>query len=330
MRRREFITLFSGIAGAWPLPARAQPAGQTQLIGVLMASRPDDAVSEARLTVFRNGLAELGWIEGRNVRFEIRHGSGDPNRVRAGAAELVKLAPAVIFSYGTSSTAALKAATQSIPVVFAVVNDPVAQGYVPNVEHPGGNITGFSFIDYSMIGKALGLFKQIAPAVMRIGFLFNPDDYPYYEVYLRSFKEQRGALGLDVMAMRVHSDPEIDTAIAQLAAVPESAVIAPPSAFNTVHRHEIVTQALAHRLPAVVHFREAVADGGLMCYGPDETDIFRHAVQYVNRILKGAKAGDLPVQAPTRFDFVINLKTAKQLGLNVPPNLLAIADEVIE
>ncbi len=330
MRRREFITLLGGVAGAWPLTVRAQPAGQTRLVGVLMASRQDDAVSEARLTAFRNGLADLGWVEGRNAHFEIRHGGGDRDRVRAGAAELVKLAPDVILSYGTASIAALKAATQSIPIVFVVVNDPVAQGYVPNVERPGGNITGFSFIDYSMIGKALGFFKQIAPEVAQIGFLFNPDDYPYYEVYLRSFKEQREALALDVMAIRVHSDAEIDAAIAQLGAVSKSGLIAPPSAFNTVHRHEIVTQALVHQLPAVVHFREAVADGGLMCYAPDETDIFRRAVPYVDQILKGAKPGDLPVQAPTKFDFVINLKTAKLLGLNVPPNLLAIADEVIE
>lgn len=328
MRRREFI--IGGMAGAWPLIVRAQPADQMRLVGVLMGSRQDDTVSEAHLTTFRNGLAELGWVEGRNVRFEIRHGAGDRERVRAGAAEIVKLAPDVILSYGTSSTAALKSATQSIPIVFAVVNDPVAQGFVPNVEHPGGNITGFSFIDYSMIGKALGLFKQIAPAVTRIGFLFNPDDYPYYEVYLRSFKEQREALALDVTAMRAHSDAEIDAAIAQLAAVPGGGLIAPPSAFNAVHRHEIITRALAHGLPAVVPFREAVADGGLMCYAPDEADIFRRAVPYVDRILKGAKPGDLPVQAPTKFDFVINLRTAKLLGLNVPPNLLAIADQVIE
>jgi len=189
----------------------------------------------ARRVAFRNGLADLGWIEDRNVRFEIRHGAGDRDRVRTGAAELVKLAPDVIFSCRTSSTAAMKAATRSIPIVFAVV-DPVAQGYVPNVEHPGGNITGFSFIDNSMIGKALGLFKQIAPAVTRIGFQFNPDDYPYYEVYLRSFKEQRDALALDVTAMCVHSDAEIDAAIAQLAAVPNGGLIAPLSAFNTAHR----------------------------------------------------------------------------------------------
>jgi putative ABC transport system substrate-binding protein len=295
-----------------------------------MASKQDDPVSEGRLTAFRNGLVELGWTEGHNIRFEVRYVGGDPDRARVGASELVKLAPDVIFSYGTSPIAALKAATQSIPIVFAIVNDPVAQGYVPNIEHPGGNITGFSFIDYSMIGKALSLFKQMAPAVTRVAFLFNPDDYPYYEVYLRSFHEERAALSLDVTAVRVHSDAEIDSAITSFAALSGSGLIAPPSAFNTVHRHEIVEQTLKQRLPAVVHIRESVAEGGLMCYAPDQTDIFRRAAPYVDRILKGAKPGDLPVQAPTKFEFVVNLKTAKLLGLTVPPNLLAIADEVIE
>jgi putative ABC transport system substrate-binding protein len=178
MRRRKFITLLGGVAATWPLTARAQSSDQTRLIGVLMASRQNDAISEARLTEFRNGLAKLGWTEGRNIRFEVRHAGGDRDMARASAAELVKLVPDVIFSYGTLSIAALKAATQSVPIVFVVVNDPVAQGYVPNMQRPGGNITGFSFIDYSMIGKALGFFKQMAPAVTRVGFLFNPDDYP--------------------------------------------------------------------------------------------------------------------------------------------------------
>jgi putative ABC transport system substrate-binding protein len=195
---------------------------------------------------------------------------------------------------------------------------------------PGGNITGFSFIEYSMIGKALGFFKQMAPAMTRVGFLFNPDDYPYYEVYLRSFLEDRAALALDVTAMRVHNDAEIDSGIAPFAALPGGGLIALPSAFDLVHRHEIVEQTLRHRLPAVAHLREAVVEGGLMCDAPDETDIFRRAAPYVDRILRGEKPGDLPVQAPTKFEFVINLKTAKLLGLTVTPNLLAIADEVIE
>jgi putative tryptophan/tyrosine transport system substrate-binding protein len=329
VRRRDFIALAGG-ATIWPLAVEAQAPDKIRLIGVLMASRQDDAVSEARLTAFRQGLADRGWVDGRNVHYEVRYAGGNRERAQAGAAALVKLAPDVIFSYGTVSVAALKAATQSIPIVFAVVNDPVAQGYVPNVAHPGGNITGFSYIDYSMIGKALGFFKQIAPAVTRVGFLFNPDDYPYYEVYLRTFQEQREALSLDVIPMRVHSDAEIEAAIAPFSATPGSGLITPPSAFNTVHRHAIVEQALQHKLPAVVHLREAVVEGGLMCYAPDETDIFRRAMPYVDRILKGEKPGDLPVQAPTKFEFVINLKTAKILGLDVPASLLALADEVIE
>jgi len=330
MRRREFIALLGAVAAARPVVAHAQPADQIRVIGVLMGSRDTDPVSQARLTAFRNALQELGWTEGRNARFEVRWSAGDIDRVRSYAAELVKLAPDVILCYGTSAIAALKPATHSIPIVFVIVNDPVAQGYVPSIEHPGGNITGFSFIDYSMIGKALGLLKELAPAVTRIGFMFNPDDYPYYELYLRSFQQQRAALSLDVTAMRVHTEAEIESAITPFAAVPGGGLIAVPSTFNTVHRQAIIEQAMQRRLPAVLPFREAVVEGGLMCYGPDQTDIFRRSASYVDRILKGANPGDLPVQAPIKFEFVINLKTAKTIGLTVSPNLLAIADEVIQ
>lgn len=329
MKRRAFISLIGGAAVTGPLGAWAQPAGQVRLLGVLMASRQDDPIGGMRLAAFRDALQGLGWTGGRNIRFEIRYSGGDPERTRAMAAELVTLGPDLIFCYGTAAIAALKAATQSIPVVFAIVNDPVAQGYVPNLDRPGGNITGFSYVDYSMIGKTLGLLKRMAPSVTHVGFLFDPDDYPYYEVYLQSFHEER-SLGFDVTALRVHSDAEIDAAVASFAAAPGGALIAPPSAFSLVHRHEIVGRTLQHRLPAVVHIREAVAEGGLMCYAPDQTDIFRRAAPYVDRILKGAKPGDLPVQAPTKFEFAINLKTAKLLGLTVPVDVLAIADEVIE
>jgi putative ABC transport system substrate-binding protein len=330
MRRRDFITLLGGVAIVAPPFRLARSADRVRLVGVLMASKENDPVTEGRLAAFRKALAELGWIEGQNVRFEVRYAAGDVERVRMMAAELVRLAPDVILCYGTSPIAALKAATTSVPIVFAVVNDPVAQGYVPNVERPGGNITGFSFIDYSMIGKALGLLKQIAPTVTRIGFVFNPDDYPYYEVYLRSFQEQRQALELEVIALRVHSEAEIATAVGAFAAQPNSALIAPPGAFVTVHRKAIIAQAAQYHLPCVVPYREAVAEGGLMSYGPDQTDIFRRASSYVDRVLKGAKPGDLPVQAPIKFEFVVNLKTAKALGLTVSSNLLAIADEVVE
>lgn len=330
MKRREFIALLAGLAAARPFVAHSQPADRIRLVGVLMTTGENDPVSQARLTAFRDAFQELGWTEGRNVRFEMRWSRGDINRVRTFAAELVKLAPDVILSYGTSAIAALKPTTQSIPIVFVVVNDPVAQGFIPSVAHPGGTITGFSFLDYSMIGKALGLLKEMAPSVSRIGFMFNPDDYPYYEVYLRSLQDQRHALSLDVTAMRVHTDAEIEAAITLLAAEPGGGILAAPSPFNAVHRQVIIEKTMQRRLPVVVDSREAVAKGGLMSYAPDQTDIFRRSASYVNRILKGANPGDLPVQAPIKFEFVINLKTAKTLGLTVSPNLLAIADEVIE
>jgi putative tryptophan/tyrosine transport system substrate-binding protein len=327
--RRELFALLGGGA-AWPLAARAQQTEQTRLIGVLMGASESDPVSRMHLAAFRSAIQDLGWTEGRNVRFEIRWAGGDIEQVRAFAAELVKLAPNVILAHSTLSVAALKQATQSIPIVFVIVNEPIAQGVVPNVAHPGGNITGFSYVDYSMIGKALGLLKEIAPAVTRVGFIFNPDDYPYYEVYLRTFQEQRQALSLDVTAMRFHSDAEIEAAIKTFAAAPGGSVFASPSNFVLVHRRAIIQQALQSRLPAVMLNRDSVAEGGLMAYAPDQTDIFRRSAAYVDRILKGANPGDLPVQAPTKFEFVVNLKTAKALGLSVSSNLLAIADEVIE
>jgi ABC-type uncharacterized transport system substrate-binding protein len=330
MKRREFVALLAGLVAARPFVAHSQPADQSRLVGVLMAAGENDLVSQARLTAFRDAFQELGWTEGHNVRFEVRWSRGDINRVRTFAAELVKLAPDVILSYGTSAIAALKPATHSIPIVFVVVNDPVAQGFVPSVGHPGGNITGFSFLDYSMIGKALGLLKEIAPSVTRIGFMFNPDDYSYYEVYLRSLQEQRQALSLDVTAMRVHTDAEIEGAITPFAAEPGGGLIAAPSSFNGVHRQAIIEQTMRRRLPAVLDSREAVAEGGLMSYAPDQTDIFRRSASYVDRILRGANPSDLPVQAPIKFEFVINLKIAKTLGITVSPNLHAIADEVIE
>jgi putative ABC transport system substrate-binding protein len=329
MRRREFIEIL-GSAVAWPLAARAQQLERMRRIGVLMGNNENDPVGQFRLGVFRDALQELGWSEGRNVRFEIRWSGGDPDRVRALAGELVKLAPDVILSYGTAALAALKPATSAIPIVFVVVNDPVTQGFIPSVGRPGGNITGFSFMDYSMIGKALGLLKEIAPNVIRVGFLFNPDDYPYYEVYLRSSGGLQQALSVEVAPLRVHSDVEIESVIRTLAAEAGGGLIAPPSTFNNVHRHTLIEQTNKYRLPAVFHLREDVAEGGLISYGPDQTDIFRRAAPYLDRILKGANPGDLPVQAPTKFEFFINLRTARTLGLTIPPGVLAIADEVIE
>ncbi len=224
----------------------------------------------------------------------------------------------------------MKAATTSIPIVFVIVNDPVAQGYVPNLAHPGGNITGFSYMDYSMLGKALGLLKEIAPAVVRTGLIFNPDDYPYYEVYLRTLQAEPGTLGLDVTALRVHSDAEIEDAIAMAAAEPGGSLLVAPSTFIFAHRRKVIEGAAMRGLPAVYGSREVVAEGGLMSYAPDQIDIFKRSVTYIDRILRGAKPGNLPVEAPTKFEFLLNLKTAKKLGLSIPSGVLAIADEVIE
>jgi putative tryptophan/tyrosine transport system substrate-binding protein len=330
MRRRDLIVLAGSAAAGWPLTARAQQSEKVRLIGILLGTPEKDPIGEKRLAAFRDGLAELGWIEGRNVRFAIRWTGGDVERTRAFAAELVNLNPDVILTHGTAAIAAMKAATTSIPTVFVVVNDPVAQGYVPNVAHPGGNITGFSYMDYSMLGKGLGLLKEIAPGIVRTGLIFNPDDYPYYEVYVRTLQAERQTLGLDVTAMRVHSDAEIEDAVAKAATEPGGSLLVAPSTFIYVHRRKVIEGAAMRGLPAVYGARETVREGGLMSYAPDQIDIFKRSVSYVDRILRGASPADLPIQSPTKFEFLLNLKTAKKLGLSIPSGVLAIADEVIE
>jgi putative tryptophan/tyrosine transport system substrate-binding protein len=329
MRRREFLGLAGALAAMRPAGA-ASPESGVRLIGFLSGASEKDQVSQAHFSAFRDALRELGWTEGRNLRIEVRWAGGDLNRLHTDAAELVKLAPSVILSHGTSAIATLKAATRSIPIVFVMVNDPVAQGYIPRIGHPGGNITGFSFMDYSMIGKALDLLKQMAPAVTRVGFLFDPQDYPYYEQYLTSLQPLRKTLSIEIVPLRVHSDPEIEVAVAEISASPGVAIIAPPSTFTLVHRKTIIDQTSRRRLPVIMPARESVAEGGLMSYAPNQTEIFKRAAPYVDRVLKGENPGDLPVQAPTKFEFVINLKTANTLGLRISPAVLAIADEVIE
>jgi putative ABC transport system substrate-binding protein len=251
-------------------------------------------------------------------------------RLHSLAAELVERAPDVILAQGTPVTAALKQITQSIPIVFVIVNDPLAQGYVPSVAHPGGNITGFSYIDFPIIGKSLELFRQLAPAVRQVAFMFNPDSFPYYNNYVSSLQEHVRRLSLDLAPARVHSDAEIEAAFRKLATEPGSGLMAAPNPFTNVHRGFVIRLAAQLRVPTVFFVRDAVPEGGLMAYAPDQTDIFRRSAAYVDRILRGAKPGDLPVQAPTKFELVINLKTAKELGLTVPDKLLALADEVIE
>ena len=329
MRRREFIAGIGG-AAAWSLAARAQQPDRMRRIGVLMSLSESDPISPARLAGFRQGLAELGWTEGRNLQIEWRWSEGDVTRTRDYAAELVALAPDLILANGTPNVAALKQATRTIPIVFAVVNDPVAQGLVASMAHPGGNITGFSFLEYSMVGKSLEMLKQVAPGVIRVAVMFNPETYPYYNFLLRSFEAVARPLSLEVTGALIRNPDEIEGAIAQLRQQPGSGLLVTPDPFMVVHRSAVILSSAQYRVPASHSLRQDVQEGALMSYGADIVDIFWRSASYVDRILKGANPADLPVQAPTKFELAINLKTAKALGLEVPQSLLARADEVIE
>jgi putative ABC transport system substrate-binding protein len=328
MRRREFITLLGGVAAAWPLVARAE--GRLRRLGVLMSTAESDPLGQARVAALRAGLEELGWREGGNLKIDLRWSGSDANRLNDYTAELVRLAPEVIVTNGTPATAAMKQATRSIPIVFAVVNDPVEQGLIASLAHPGGNITGFSFVDFPLFGKSLELLRQIAPKVTHVGLMFRPADHPYYDDYLKSFAVDKRILPTVVTRAAVGSDAEIESEVAKLRAQPGGGLIVAPDTFTLGHREVILASVAQHGVPAIHTYREAVVEGGLMSYGPDTVDIFRRSAAYVDRILKGEKPVDLPAQAPIKFEFVINLKTAKTLGLDVPPTLLAIADEVIE
>jgi putative ABC transport system substrate-binding protein len=330
LRRREFITLLGGTAATWPLAARGQQGERVRRIGVLMALRESDPLTQARVAAFQQALAELGWIEGRNLQIEWRWTGGDIARVREYTAELVRLAPEVILAQSTPNVAALKEATTSIPIVFAVVNDPVAQGFIASMAHPGGNITGFSFLDYSMVGKSLDMLKQIAPSVVRVAVMFNPETYPYYNIHLRSFETVARTLSLELTGAPVHNPAEIEESVANLGLQRGSALLVTPDPFTVVHRAAIIGAAKQHRIPATYSYRQHVEEGALMSYGADTIDIFRRSASYIDRILKGTKPADLPAQAPVKFEMAINVKTAKALGLDVPDKLLALADEVIE
>jgi putative tryptophan/tyrosine transport system substrate-binding protein len=330
VKRRDFITLLGGTAVAWPLAARAQQPERMRRIGVLMGISEDDPLAQARVAIFRQALAELGWTEGRNLTITWRWTGGDIVRVREYAAELVRLAPEVILANGTPNVAALQRATTTIPIIFAVVNDPVAQGFIASMAHPGANITGFSFLEYSIVGKSLELLKQIAPDIIRVSVMFNPDTYPYYNIHLRSFETVAKMLSLELAAAPIRNPAEIEEAIATMGRWPGSALLVPPDPFTVVHRGAIIQAAEQYRVPANYSYRQHVREGALMSYGADTIDIFRRSASYVDRILKGANPTDLPAQAPVKFEMAINLKTAKALGLDVPPTLLALADEVIE
>ena len=329
MRRREFITFLGGAAAGWPFAARAQQPERLRRIGVLSPLAADDPQAQARLTAFLQGLAQLGWTVERNVRIDYRWSAGNDANTRKYAAELATLAPDVILTSGAAAVAPLLQATRSVPIVFVIVPDPVGAGFVDSLARPGGNATGFTAVEYGFSGKWLELLKQIAPAMTRAAVIRDPAITAGIGMF-GAIQSAAPSLGVEVSPINVRDAAEIERAIAGFARAPNGGLIVTASALAAVHRDLIITLAARHKLPAVYYERFFVAAGGLVSYGPDYVDQYRRAAAYVDRILKGAKPADLPVQAPTKYELVINLKTAKALGLTVPPILLARADEVIE
>jgi len=327
VKRREFIMLLGGAAAAWPLAAHAQE--RLRRIGVLMNLASDDPEGQDRVAAFMQGLQESGWAVGRNVRVDYRWGAGDTNLFRKYAVELVALAPDVILSASGSALPFLLEATRSIPIVFAQTADPVGSGFVASLAKPGGNATGFTQIDFGMTGKWLELLKQIAPNITRAAVIRDARD-PAGLGQWGAIHAVAPSLGVEVSPINAHDANEMQRAITAFARSPNGGLVVTASAPTAVHRETITALAARHRLPAVYPFRYHITVGGLISYGPDPIDQYRRAAGYVDRILKGEKPADLPVQAPTKYELVINLKTAKALGLTVPDNLLARADEVIE
>jgi ABC-type uncharacterized transport system substrate-binding protein len=331
MKRREFITLLGGAAAAWPLAARAQQGERMRRIGALIGGAETDPESRARVAALREGLEQRGWSEGRNLRIDYRWASADSDRIRAFAAELVATAPEAIFAHTTPATTRLLEATRNIPIVFASVSDPVGDGIVASFARPGGNVTGFTNVEASIGGKWLEILKELSPAVARVGFLFNPATSPGGGSYfLRPFEAAAPLFNVQPISTPVEDVVDIERAVAPLAVGANGGLIVNSDVFTTRHRAAIIAAAARHRVPAIYPFAYFAADGGLAAYGTDVRDLWRRAASYIDRILRGEKPADLPVQAPTKFELVINLKTAKALSLNIPAMLLARADEVIE
>jgi putative tryptophan/tyrosine transport system substrate-binding protein len=329
MRRREFIILLGGMVAAWPLAARAQQLDGMRRIGVLMGLAEDDPEAKARLAAFRQGLEKRGWSEGRNVRIDTRFAPAG-TQAQVLAKELVALQPDVILAQSTPAIAALQRGSLTMPIVFAAVADPIGSGFIASLPRPGGNITGVMQYEASVTGKWLAMLKEIAPSLVRAAFVANPETATYYDYYLRAAKAVAPSLAIDVVLSPVKNTADIERAIESLANAPNGGLVVMPDVTPLIHRNLIIALAARHRMPAVYYSRVFVAAGGLMSYGNDVADSFRQAASYVDRILRGDKPADLPVQAATRFETVVNLKTAKALGLTVPPGLLVAADEVIE
>jgi putative ABC transport system substrate-binding protein len=330
MKRREFITLLGGATAAWPLAARAQQAERMRRIGVLMSFAENDPQGQTYVAAFREGLQKLGWTDGRNIQIDYRWAALGAESMQRFAKELVSLQPNLILSSTTPTTASLLQQTHTIPIIFVNISDPVGSGFVATLPRPGGNATGFMNLEGSMAGKWLELLKEIAPRVNRVAFLFNPATATYADYYLNPFKAAAPSFAVEAIAAPVHDKSELESVVAAQARAPNGGLIAMPDPFLTIHRAEITSLAARYHLPAVYAFRFFTEVGGLLSYGNDQPDNYRRAATYADLILKGAKPSELPVQFPVKFDLVINLKTAKALGLDVPLLLQQRADEVIE
>jgi putative ABC transport system substrate-binding protein len=329
MRRRDFITLLGGAVAVWPLAARAQQGDRVRRIGAVLSFDENDPEGKRRFSAFSQVLAELGWTDGRNIRMDLRWGGDDTSRIRALAQELVGLQPDIIVTNSTPPTVAVQRETRTIPIVFANVVDPVASGIVARLDRPGGNVTGFANYEASLGGKWLELLSEIAPGLKRAAIMFNPNINPV-SVYMPSFETAARSLKVVPITTPVHDDVEIERAITALGREPGGGLVVLSGGFMVAHRAPIISAAARNNVPAVYNLSAYARDGGLLSYAPDTVDIMRRAASYVDRILRGAKPGDLPVQFPNKFEIVVNLKTAKPLGLTIPPALLARADEVIE
>ena len=329
MQRREFLGVLGGAAAAWPLAARAHQGERVRRIGVLVGQAENDPDAKARLTGFQEALAKAGWSEGRNVSVDYRFAAGRAEHVEALAKELVALQPDVIIAQGTSVTAALQRESNKIPIVFVTVSDPIGSGFVASLPRPGGNITGVLQYEAGIVGKWMAMLKEIAPRLARAALVANPK-VTAYDYFLRAAEAAAPSLAIEIVPSPIESTADIERVIDSVARVPNSGLLLPPDTTTITHRDLIVALAARHRLPAVYSLRVFVTAGGLMSYGTDQVEIFRLAATYADRILRGAKPAELPVQAPTKYETIVNLKTAKALGLDVPPSLIVRADEVIE
>ena len=329
MKRREFVAVVGGMAATWPLAAHAEQSERMRRIGWLVGFAEKDPEAQSRTTVMARALGDLGWTVGRNLHIDHRYLVGGSQRFDDQAAELVTLAPDVLLANSTPGTRALQQATNTIPIVFAQVIDPVASGLLTNLARPSGNITGFTNFEVSMGSKWLELLKEVSPRITRVALIFNRQTVLYAGM-LRAVEASAASLGIDIATRGVGDATELEPAIVAAAGVPGTALVVFPDIFTGAHHEQIVALAGRYKLPAIYAYRFFAAGGGLMSYGINTPDVFRRMAGYVDRILKGAKPSDLPVQAPTKFELVINVKTAKALGLEIPPTLLAVADEVIE